>query len=135
MSMSATASAAPSLAPAGEDMAFALFRPHLFFYRPWEGSGEMFGPRGNRVAGFTVSGDGRVAAGEDRIVQNWVFDNGYSHRLEWRILSTNGADYRAIDVDTGAEARGRQIGDNAFLWVLKVKGRTPLGQRLSLIHI
>jgi len=105
-----------------------LFRPHLFFNRPWEGWGEMFGAKGQRVAGFTVCGAGRAAAREGEIVQNWAFDTGYTHKTAWKILSTSGSDYRAVDADTGAVALGRQIGD-AFLWELKVEGRPHLGQR------
>jgi len=125
--------AIPEAAPArhqasADDMAFALFRPHLFFYRPWTGEGEMYGPKGQRVAGFTVSGDGRASSRLGRVVQNWVFDNGHVQKTEWKILSTHGSDYRAIDAETGMLATGRQVGD-AFVWALKVKGPTPFGER------
>jgi len=120
----------PDVAPHAsvDDLAFSLFRPHLFFYRPWTGEGEMFGANGRRVAAFTVSGAGRASSRLGRIVQEYLFDTGYRHRTEWKVLSTNGQDYRAIDADTGAVAHGRQVGD-AFHWVLKVKGKTIFGQR------
>lgn len=115
-------------APGPGQGALTLFRPHLFFNRPWEGWGEMFSARGQRVAGFTVCGAGRAKAREGEIVQNWAFDNGYTHKTAWRILSTRGSDYRAVDAETGAVALGRQIGE-AFLWELKVPGRSHLGLR------
>ncbi len=114
--------------PASESMDFALFRPHLFFYRPWEGRGETFTPDGKRLVGFTVRGEGRSSSQLGRIVQDWHFDNGLRHTAEWKVLSTSGADYRAVDANTGVEARGRQAGD-AFMWVMKVKGPTPFGVR------
>ena len=113
---------------ASDDLAFALFRPHLFFYRPWTGSGEVTGPNGKRIAGFTVSGEGRARSREGHVVQEWRFDNGLSHVTEWKVLSTDGRDYRAVDVRNGTEARGRQVGES-FEWVMKVKGPTPFGQR------
>lgn len=111
-----------------EMLDLALFRPHLFFYRPWEGRGETFTPDGKRLAGFTVRGDGRATSQVGRIVQQWSFDNGVEHVAEWKVTSTSGADYRAVDVNTGVQARGRQVGD-AFLWVLKTRAQTPFGLR------
>ncbi len=109
-----------------------IFRPHLFFNRPWEGWGEMFSAKGRRVAGFTVCGAGRAKAREGEIIQNWAFDNGYTHKTAWKILSTRGSDYRAVDAETGAVALGRQIGD-AFLWELRVQGRPHLGRRMMKV--
>jgi len=113
---------------AADSLDFRLFRPHLFFYRPWTGSGEMQAPNGKRIAGFTVRGEGRASSRLGRIVQHWSFDNGIEHTTEWKVLSTDGDDYRAVDTVNGTVARGRQIGE-AFLWVLKVKGPTPFGHR------
>lgn len=132
MSMTADAFAPSAAHASADDMAFSLFRPHLFFYRPWAGEGEIYGARGNRVAGFKVSGQGRAASRLGRIVQNWVFDTGYQHKTEWKVLSTNGHSYRAIDAETGAIAHGRQVGD-AFLWELRVRGRTLFGQRTMTV--
>lgn len=105
-----------------------LFRPHLFFYRPWEGRGEITDARGRRIGGFTVSGEGRASSALGRIVQHWVFDNGAAHTAEWEVISASGRDYRARDVRSGATARGRAQGDR-FLWVMRVKSPTPLGVR------
>jgi hypothetical protein len=115
-------------APAADAAAFTLFRPHLFFYRPWKGEGEMLGPKGERLAGFTVSGDGRASSRLGRIVQNWAFDTGLAYVTEWKVLSTDGRDYRAIEARSGWLARGHQVGD-AFVWVIRAKGPTPFGQR------
>ena len=128
MSLSAVLPTAADAPASTDELAFALFRPHLFFYRPWTGEGEMFGAKGERVAGFTVSGEGRASSQLGRIVQDWVFDNGHRQHTEWKVLSTNGLDYRAVDAETGVVAHGRQDGD-AFVWVLKVKGKTAFGER------
>ena len=107
---------------------FALFRPHLFFYRAWEGRGETLAPNGKRLATFTVRGDGKASSRLGRIVQHWTFDNGFAHTAEWKVLSTNGSDYRAIEANTGVLARGRQAGES-FIWSMKVKAPTPFGVR------
>jgi len=115
---------------ASDDLAFALFRPHLFFYRPWTGVGALTTTMGPKLRiGFTVSGDGRAASRQGHVEQHWSFDNGLTYSTEWKVVSTDGADYRAVDVRNGVEARGRQLGD-AFLWWVRTKAPTPFGMRM-----
>ena len=77
MSMTADAFAPSAAHASADDMAFSLFRPHLFFYRPWAGEGEIFGAARQPRRGLQGLGPGPcgVTAGPHRA------ELGVRHRL------------------------------------------------------
>lgn len=104
-----------------------IFEPHVFFWKPWRGDGEVRGPTGKVLRRFKVTGFGRAVGDQAVMRQTVVFDDGETHEKGWEILSTDRDRYTARDIDNGIVAEGGQAPGGRFAWSFSSKISTPIG--------
>lgn len=103
-----------------------LFRPDRFFWKPWEGEGEVRKPNGELVGRFRVEGKGYADRRNGYMTQTITHDTGAVQNLEWEVLEDDPESYCARERISGQTARGRADGAR-FVWSFWSRQPTPLG--------
>jgi hypothetical protein len=111
-----------------------LFRPDAFFIKPWRGYGVVRDGKGKVLARYETFGDGRTGSRSAHTEQTVVFDTGARHVVQWEIETDDEAHFYARDVQTGAEAKGRQVGQE-FCWSMKGSLPTKLGKLPTVTQV
>ncbi|MFC5343253.1 DUF3833 family protein [Brevundimonas staleyi] len=93
----------------------SAFEPHVFFWKPWRGEGQIRNAFGKVLRRYTVSGGGQADEARARMTQTVVFEDGETVQKAWEILSRDPGRYVARDVDNGIVAEGGQVG-RSFVW-------------------
>lgn len=91
------------------------FEPHVFFWTPWRGEGQVRDAFGRVLRRYTVSGGGEAEANRGVMRQTVVFEDGERFEKAWEILSRDPKRYIARDMDNGIVAEGGVQGRN-FVW-------------------
>ena len=103
-----------------------LFRPDAFFIKPWRGWGVMRDGRGRPLSRYSAHGGGETGRRSATTRQTISFDTGASSTVAWEIATDDEEQFWARDLESGVEARGRQLG-NDFEWLFPTTVKTRLG--------
>lgn len=92
-----------------------LFEPHVFFWTPWRGEGEVRNAFGKVLRRFKVDGGGQADADHGIMSQHLVFEDGETLDKRWEIVSRARERYIAREIDSDIIAQGGQSG-RRFVW-------------------